>query len=318
MMEKNSKIYVAGHNGLAGSAIVRKLQKDGYTNLVYRSHAELDLRDGKAVEDFFELEKPEYVFDAAAKVGGIIANNTLPADFIYQNLAIQNNVIYACYKYKVKKLVFLGSSCIYPKDAPQPMKEDYLLTGPLEQTNIAYSVAKIAGIIMCQSFNKQYGTKFVSVMPCNTYGPNDHYDPQMAHVLPALIRRFFEAKTQNKPDVTLWGTGAPLREFIHVDDVADGSVFLMNNDNELDLFNLGTGEEITIKDLAELIQKVSGYKGELKWDTSKPNGMMRKVMDMSRLHATGWKAQIGLEEGVQEAYKWYAEHYDGVTGEKKS
>lgn len=316
MMEKTSKIYIAGHSGLAGSAIVRNLQKNSYTNLVYRSHAELDLRDGHAVEAFFEAEKPEYVFDAAAKVGGIIANSTLPADFIYQNLAIQNNVIYACYKYKVKKLVFLGSSCIYPKDALQPMKEEYLLSGPLEPTNIAYSVAKIAGVIMCQSFNKQYGTKFVSVMPCNTYGPNDHYDPQMAHVLPALIRRFFEAKTQNKPDVTLWGTGVPLREFIHVDDVASGSVFLMNNDNELDLFNLGTGEEITIKDLAELIKKISGYEGQLLWNPEKPDGMMRKVMDMSRLHAMGWKASIQLEEGIRGAYDWYAAHYDGVTGEK--
>jgi GDP-L-fucose synthase len=315
-MEKDSKIYIAGHSGLVGSAIVRNLQKSGYSNLVYRPHNDLNLRDSGAVEAFFEQEKPEYVFDAAAKVGGIIANNTLPADFIYENLVIQNNVLYAAYKSKVKKLVFLGSSCIYPKESPQPMKEEYLLSGPLEPTNKAYAIAKIAGVIMCQSFNKQYGTKFVSVMPSNTYGPNDHYDLQMAHVLPALIRRFFEAKTQNKNEVTLWGTGSPLREFIHVDDVANGCVFLMNNDGEFDLFNLGSGEEINIKDLAELIMKISGYEGALAWDTSKPNGTMRKVMDISRLKAMGWERHIGLEEGIREAYGWYATHYDGITGEK--
>ncbi len=315
-MEKNSKIYVAGHNGLVGSAIVRNLQKNGYTNLVYKSHKELDLADADAVNDFFQKEKPEYVFNAAAKVGGIVANSTLPADFIYQNLVIQNNVIYACYKFGVKKLVFLGSSCIYPKDCPQPMKEEYLLSGPLEPTNSAYAVAKIAGVTMCQSFNRQYGTKFVSVMPSNTYGPNDHYDLQMAHVLPALIRKFFEAKTQKKDEVILWGTGTPFREFIHVDDVADGCVFLMNNDGEFDLFNLGSGTEINIKDLAELIMKISGYEGKLVWDVSKPDGTMRKVMDMSRLHSMGWKHRIGLEEGIKSAYEWYAAHYDGVTGEK--
>lgn len=318
MMEKNSKIYVAGHNGLVGSAIVRNLQKNGYDNLVYKSHSELDLADADAVNDFFQKEKPEYVFDAAAKVGGIVANSTLPADFIYKNLVIQNNIIYASYKFGVKKLVFLGSSCIYPKDCIQPMKEEYLLSGPLEPTNTAYAVAKIAGVIMCQSFNKQYGTKFVSVMPSNTYGPNDHYDLQMAHVLPALIRKFFEAKTQKKNEVTLWGTGTPLREFIHVDDVAAGCVFLMNNDGEFDLFNLGSETEISIKNLAELIMKISGYEGKLVWDTSKPDGMMRKMMDMSRLHSMGWKHRIGLEEGIKSAYEWYASHYDGVTGDKIS
>ncbi len=316
MMDKNSKIYVAGHSGLVGSAIVRNLQKNGYTNLVYKSHNELDLADADAVNDFFQNEKPEYVFDAAAKVGGIVANSTLPADFIYKNLVIQNNIIYAAYKFGVKKLVFLGSSCIYPKDCPQPMKEEYLLSGPLEPTNTAYSVAKIAGVIMCQSFNKQYGTKFISVMPSNTYGPNDHYDLQMAHVLPALIRKFFEAKTQKKSEVTLWGTGTPLREFIHVDDVASGCVFLMDNDGEFDLFNLGSETEISIKDLAELIMKISGYEGKLVWDTSKPDGMMRKMMDMTRLHSMGWKHQIGLEEGIKSAYEWYATHYDGITGNK--
>jgi GDP-L-fucose synthase len=316
MINKASKVYIAGHSGLVGSAILRRLEKEGYSNLIYKSHADLDLSDTRAVEAFFEQEKPEYVFDAAAKVGGIIANSTLPADFIYENLVIQNNVIHACYKFGVKKLIFLGSSCIYPKDAPQPMKEEYLLTGPLEPTNIAYSVAKIAGVIMCQSFNHQYGTKFVSVMPCNTYGPNDHYDPQMAHVLPALIRRFFEAKTQRKPDITLWGTGVPLREFIHVDDVANGAIFLMNNDTEFDLFNLGTGEEISIKNLAELIQGVSGYEGRLLWDDKKPNGMMRKVMDMSRLYDLGWRPAITLEEGIKSAYAWYIAHYNGIDGQK--
>lgn len=316
MMDKNAKIYIAGHNGLVGSAIIRNLQKNGYSNLVFRSHAELDLHDPLAVEAFFEKERPEYVFNAAAKVGGIIANSTFPADFIYHNLAIQNSVIYTSYKFGVKKLIFLGSSCIYPKEVPQPMKEEYLLTGPLEPTNLAYAVAKIAGVTMCQSFNKQYGTKFISIMPCNTYGPNDHYDPQMAHALPAFIRRFFEATTQNKSDVTLWGTGVPLREFIHVDDLASGAVFLMNNESEFDLFNLGTGEEISIKDLAGLIKKTSGYKGNLLWDTGKPNGVMRKVMDMSRLYSMGWKPAISLEEGVKSAYEWYATHYDSVTGEK--
>ncbi len=315
-MEKNSKIYIVGHNGLVGSAIVRNLQRQGYTNLMFRSHKELDLRDSGAVEAFFEKEKPEYVFDAAAKVGGIVANDTLPADFIYENLAIQNSVIHACYKFKVKKLVFLGSSCIYPKDCPQPMKEEYLLTGLLEPTNKAYAVAKIAGVTMCQSYNKQYGTKFVSVMPSNTYGPNDHYDLQMAHVLPALIRRFFEAKTGKKEEVMLWGTGAPFREFIHVDDVADGCVFLMNHDSTYDLFNLGSGTEVTIKELAELIKNISGYEGKLSWDPSRPDGVMRKVMDMSRLHAMGWQHTIKLQDGLRTAYAWYATHYDGVTGEK--
>ena len=315
-MERDSRIYIAGHAGLVGSAIVRALQAGGYKNLITRSHAELDLRDGRAVETFFEKEKPEYVFDAAAKVGGIVANNTLPADFIYQNLAIQNNVIYSCYKFGVKKMVFLGSSCVYPKDAPQPMREEYLLTGPFEPTNKAYAVAKVAGITMCQSFNKQYGTKFVSVMPSNTYGPNDHYDLQMAHVLPAFIRKFFEAKTQKKEEVLNWGTGAPLREFIHVDDVASGCVFLMEHDAEYDLFNLGSEVEISIKELAELIKKISGYEGRLVWDAAKPDGMMRKVMNMDRLHSMGWKNKIGLEEGIRSAYEWYASHYDGITGEK--
>lgn len=315
-MGKNSKIYIAGHNGLVGSAIVRILEKNGYTNLIFRSHSELDLFDGRAVEDFFQKEKPEYVFDAAAKVGGIVANSTLPADFIYENLVIQNNIIGACHKFDVKKLIFLGSSCIYPKACPQPMKEEYLLSGPLEPTNIAYAVAKIAGVVMCQSFNRQYNTKFISVMPTNAYGPNDHYDLQMAHVLPALIRKFFEATAQKKDEVILWGTGTPLREFIHVDDIADGCVFLMNHDSEFDLFNLGSGVEISIKDLAELIMKISGYTGKLVWDSSKPNGVMRKVMDMSRLHSMGWKHRIGLEEGLKGAYKWYATHYDGATGEK--
>jgi len=314
MIEKNAKIYVAGASGLVGSAIVRNLQKNGYTNVVAKSHGELDLLDARAVEAFFETEKPEYVFDAAAKVGGIIANSTLPADFIYQNLIIQNNIIYSCYKFGVKKMIFLGSSCMYMKDCLEPMKEDSVLTGPPEPTNKEYAVAKIAGLTMCQAFNRQYGTKFITVVPSNTYGPNDHYDLKTAHVLPALIRKFFEAKTQGSPEVVLWGTGTPLREFIHVDDLADGCIFLLEHDLEFDVFNLGTQTEINIKDLAELIKKISGYEGKLVLDPSKPDGTMRRVMDMSRLRSIGWKAQIGLEEGIKSAYDWYASHYDGVTG----
>jgi len=316
MIEKNAKIYVAGHNGLVGSAIVRNLRKNGYTNLIYRSHQELDLLDARAVEAFFEAEKPEYVFDAAAKVGGIIANSTHPADFIYQNLIIQNNIIYSCYKFGVKKMIFLGSSCMYMKDCLEPMKEDSILTGAPEPTNKEYAVAKIAGLTMCQAFNEQYRTKFITAMPSNTYGPNDHYDLQAAHALPALVRKFFEAKTQNSPEVVLWGTGTPLREFIHVDDVAGGCIFLLENDSEFDIFNLGTQKEISIKDLAELIRKTSGYEGKLVLDPSKPDGTMRRVMDMSRLHSMGWKHTIELEDGIKDTYAWYASHYDGVSGER--
>lgn len=318
MIEKNAKIYVAGHSGLVGSAIVRGLQKSGYTNIIYKSHQELDLLDARAVDAFFEAEKPEYVFDAAAKVGGIVANSTLPAKFIYQNLIIQNNIIYSCYKFGVKKMVFLGSSCMYMRDCFEPMKEDSILAGPPEPTNKEYAVAKIAGLTMCQAFNKQYKTKFITAMPSNTYGPNDHYDLQTAHALPALVRKFFEAKTQNKPEVVLWGTGTPLREFIHVDDVAGGCIFLLENDSEFDVFNLGMQKEISIKDLAELIKKISGYEGKLVLDPSKPDGTMRRVMDMSRLHSMGWKASIQLEEGVADTYRWYANTHDGVTGIAKA
>ncbi|MBM3256800.1 MAG: GDP-L-fucose synthase [Candidatus Liptonbacteria bacterium] len=315
-MGKGAKIYVAGHRGLVGSAIMRLLQKEGYTNIVARSHEELDLTNTVAVGEFFKKEKPEYVFDAAAKVGGIYANSTFPADFIYENLAIQNNIIHASYEHTVKKLLFLSSSCTYPKDCPQPMKEEYLLTGVLEPTNKPYAVAKLAGVLTCQSYNKQYGTNFISVMPSNAYGPNDHYDLKNSHVLPAFIRKFFEAKTQGKKEVVLWGTGSPYREFIHVDDIAAGCLFLMNTDTQEDLFNLGTGVEISIKALAELIGKVSGYEGRLTWDTTKPDGVGRKLMDMSRMRSLGWKHAIELEEGVKDAYEWYAAHYDGVTGER--
>lgn len=302
-MEKHSKIYVAGHRGMVGSAIFRKLQKEGYTNIVTRTSKELDLRNQQAVEDFFQKEQPEYVFLAAAKVGGILANNTYRADFLYDNLMIQSNVIHAAYKYKVKKLLFLGSSCIYPKHAPQPMKEEYLLSGYLEPTNEPYAIAKITGIKMCEAYRDQYGCNFISAMPTNLYGPNDNYDLNNSHVLPALIRKFYEAKINKKPSVTIWGTGQPRREFMHADDLADACLFLMLNYNEKQFVNVGTGKDIAIAELAQLIKNIVGYEGEIVFDTSKPDGTPRKLLDLSYLHSLGWKHKIELEEGILLAYQ---------------
>jgi GDP-L-fucose synthase len=302
-MEKNSKIYVAGHRGLAGSAIVRKLKKEGFGNLLLRTSAELDLRDQGAIKDFFEKERPEYVFLAAAKVGGINANNSFPADFIYDNLCIQNNVIHQSYKNAVKKLLFLGSSCIYPKNSEQPIKEEYLLSGYLEPTNDAYAIAKIAGIKMCQAYDKQYGCNFISAMPTNLYGPGDNYDLKNSHVLPALLRKFHEATVNKEPTVTVWGTGRPRREFMHVDDLASACFFLMQNYNEPDIINIGTGKDISIGEMAEMIQKIAGYEGEIVFDTSMPDGTFRKLLDVSKLNGLGWEAQIGFEEGVRRTYE---------------
>jgi GDP-L-fucose synthase len=288
-MNLNAKIYIAGHRGMVGSAIVRCLQAQGYNNLIVRTSSELDLRNQQAVFDFFETEKPEYVFLAAAKVGGIMANNVYRADFLYENLQIQNNVIHAAYLNKVTNLMFLGSSCIYPKLAEQPLKEESLLTGLLEQTNEPYAIAKIAGIKMCESYRRQYGCNFVSVMPTNLYGPNDNYDLQNSHVLPAMIRKFHEAKTQNKPQVELWGTGAPLREFMHADDKA--------------FVNIGVGNDVTIKQLAETIKDIVGYDGTINWNADKPNGTPRKLMDVSKLHSLGWKHQYELFEGISNTYQ---------------
>lgn len=307
-MEKDSKIYLAGHRGLVGSALKRKLESKGYTNLIFRTHKELDLTNQQAVNEFFEQEKPEYVFLAAAKVGGILANSTYPAQFIYENLMIESNIIHAVYKYGVKKLLFLGSSCIYPKLAPQPLKEEYLLTGPLEETNEAYAIAKIAGIRLCKHYNQQYGTNFISVMPTNLYGPNDNFDLETSHVMPALIRKFHEAKVNNEPEVVVWGTGKPLREFMHVDDMADACVYLMENYDfsEIGEFvNIGVGEDVTINELVELIKDIVGFEGKIRYDTSKPDGTPRKLMDVSRLNGLGWKAKISLKDGIKEAYEWY-------------
>lgn len=302
-MEKQAKIYVAGHRGMVGSAIYRKLQALGYSNIISRTSKELDLRDQQAVKTFFETEKPDYVFLAAAKVGGILANNTFRADFIYENLAIQNNVIHFAHENKVKKLMFLGSSCIYPKLAPQPLNEDSLLTGTLEYTNEPYAIAKIAGIKMCESYRLQYGDQYISVMPTNLYGINDNYHPENSHVLPALIRRFHEAKVNQSPSVSIWGTGSPLREFMFADDLADACVFLMENYDELQFVNIGVGEDISIKDLALLIKEIVGYEGKLEFDSSKPDGTPRKLMDVSKLHALGWKHKTNLKEGIQLAYQ---------------
>ena len=300
-ISNSSKIFIAGHNGMVGSAILRNLQDKGFSNFVLKSSKELDLRDAKAVADFFEEEKPEFVFLAAAKVGGIVANNTYRADFLYENLMIQNNVIHEAYKNKVEKLLFLGSSCIYPKLAPQPLKEEYLLTGLLEPTNEPYAIAKIAGIKMCDAYRSQYGCNFISVMPTNLYGPNDNYDLQNSHVLPAMIRKFHEAKL-NGTSVELWGTGSPKREFLHADDMAEACVFLMENYNEPGLVNIGTGEDLSIKELAEMIQKITKFEGEIIWDHTKPDGTPRKLMDVSKLHTLGWKHKIALEEGITKVY----------------
>lgn len=302
-MEKNSKIYIAGHRGMVGSAILRKLEKEGFTNIITRGSTELDLRNQQAVTEFFDQEKPEYVFLAAAKVGGIIANNTYRADFLYENLMIQNNIIHNSYLNGVKKLMFLGSSCIYPKLAPQPLKEEYLLTGLLEETNEPYAIAKIAGIKMCDAYRAQYGCNYISVMPTNLYGYNDNYHPQNSHVLPALIRKFHEAKVNGSSKVVIWGTGSPFREFLFADDLADACFYLMETYNEPNLVNIGTGEDISIKDLALLIKKIIGFEGELEFDSSKPDGTPRKLMDVSKLHAAGWKHKIQLEDGIRLAYE---------------
>lgn len=302
-MEKDSKIYIAGHLGMVGSALLRRLQKEGFSNFVLRTSDELDLRNQQAVADFFAKEKPEYVFLAAAKVGGIIANNTYRADFLYDNLQIQNNVIHFSWKNGVKKLLFLGSSCIYPKLAPQPLKEEYLLTGLLEPTNEPYAIAKITGIKMCDAYRSQYGCNFISVMPTNLYGPNDNYDLNNSHVLPALLRKFHEAKVNKSAEVVVWGSGSPRREFLHADDMADACIFLMKNYNEPGLINIGVGEDISIKELAEMIKEITGYKGEIIFDISKPDGTVRKLMDISKLSNLGWKASISLLEGVEGVYK---------------
>lgn len=306
---KNALIYVAGHRGMVGSAIVRRLQKGGYTNLLFRTRQELDLLDQQAVFEFLHIQRPDYVFLAAARVGGILANNTYRADFIYENLTIQNNIIHGALKAGVKDLCFLGSSCIYPRDCPQPIKEEYLLTGPLEQTNEPYAIAKIAGIKLCESCNQQYGTRFVSVMPTNLYGPNDNYDLASSHVLPALIRKTHEAKMATQPDdkgrralLTIWGSGKPMREFLHVDDMADACVFLMEHDVSEGTFNIGTGVDVTIRRLAEIVMKVVGFDGQMDFDASKPDGTPRKVLDVSRMKRLGWEAKIPLQPGITETY----------------
>ena len=311
-MNKTSKIYVAGHKGLVGSAIVRRLENEGYENLVVRTSKELDLRDKDQVDQFFESEKPEYVFLAAAKVGGIVANNEYPADFIRDNLLIQTNIIDAAYRNDVAKLLFLGSTCIYPKFAQQPLKEEYLLTGELEPTNEPYAIAKIAGIKMCESYNRQYGTKYISVMPTNLYGPNDNFDLHTSHVLPALIRKFHEAKEGNIPHVEVWGTGSPKREFLYSDDLADACVYLMDNYEGNEIVNVGVGEDISIKELAQKVKEVVGYEGEIQFDTSKPDGTPRKLVDVTKLNSLGWKAGTSLDMGLKNAYQWFL---DNVTSE---
>ena len=331
-MEKTNRIFVAGHKGLVGSAITRRLQSEGYSNLVLRSHRELDLMRQAEVEAFFNAEKPDYVFLAAAKVGGILANNTYPSEFIYENLLIETNVIHHAYKAEVKKLLFLGSSCIYPRDCPQPIKEEYLLSGKLEPTNESYAIAKIAGIKMCQSYNRQYGTRFISVMPTNLYGPRDNFDLETSHVLPALIRKFHEAKIReaNLPEVTsglkrsapptssersersspvssvtIWGTGGPRREFLHVDDLADACVFLMNQYEESEIINIGVGKDISISELVELIRDIIGFKGAIRYDQTKPDGTPRKLLDVTKLQALGWQPKISLRQGIERTYRWY-------------
>jgi GDP-L-fucose synthase len=305
MMEKDSKIYIAGHRGLVGSAIWHRLETEGYNNLILKTSKELDLTRQIAVERFFKKEQPEYVFLAAAKVGGIYANSTYPAEFIYNNLTIQCNVIAAAYRFGVKKLLFLGSSCIYPRDCPQPMKEEYLLSGYLEPTNEPYAIAKIAGIKMCQSYNRQYGTNFISVMPTNLYGPGDNFDLKNSHVLPALIRKFHEAKLNKKESVEVWGTGTPRREFLYVEDLAEACVFLMENYNESVIINIGTGKDITIKELAETIKDIIEVESKIVWDTTKPNGMPRKLLDISKLTSLGWNAKTSLREGIKMTCEWY-------------
>jgi GDP-L-fucose synthase len=308
-MNKKDKIYIAGHRGMVGSAIVRKLQAEGFSNLLLRTSKELDLRNQQAVATFFATEKPDFVFMAAARVGGILANNTYRADFLYDNLMIQNNIVHEAHVNGVKKLLFLGSSCIYPKMAPQPLKEEYLLTGLLEHTNEPYAIAKIAGIKLCDAYRTQYGCNYISVMPTNLYGPNDNYDLNGSHVLPALIRKFHEAKINKEPSVVMWGTGTPMREFLHADDLADACYFLMQQYNDAGFVNIGVGEDITIKNLALLIKDIVGYTGNIEHDLSKPDGTPRKLMDVSKLHALGWKAKIDLRAGIEKAYLDFKENY---------
>ena len=304
-LDRTKKIYVAGHRGLVGSALIRRLEKDGFINIVTKTHGELDLTRQSDVEGFFAEEKPAYVILAAAKVGGIHANDTYPADFIMKNLQIECNVIDAAYKNGVEKLLFLGSSCIYPRECPQPIKEEYLLSGYLEKTNEAYALAKIAGLKMCAYYNQQYGTDYISVMPCNLYGINDNFSLENSHVLPALMRKFHEAKVKNEPTVTVWGSGKPLREFLNVDDLADACLYLMDHYSGNEFFNVGSGKEITILELAEMVKKVTGYQGKIVMDSSKPDGTPRKLTDISRLKAMGWKPKIDLEEGLKQTYEWY-------------
>lgn len=308
-MDKNARIFIAGHGGLVGSALLRRLEARGFGNFVLRTHRELDLENGEDVRRFFNEARPEYVFLAAAKVGGIYANNTYPANFIYNNLLIQVNVINSAYEAKARKLLFLGSSCIYPKLAPQPIREEHLLTGPLEPTNEPYAVAKIAGIKMCQAYNRQYGTDFISVMPTNLYGPGDNYDSMNSHVLPALIRRFHEAKVEGKPGVEAWGTGSPRREFMYSDDMADACIHLMEHYSGDEIVNIGTGEDITIRELTELVARAVGYGGEIRWDTSKPDGTPRKLLDVSKLHGLGFRHQTGLAEGIALAYQDFLKNF---------
>ena len=313
-MDKQAKIYVAGHRGLVGSAIVRELHRQGYENLVLRTSQELDLRQQSAVETFFAQEKPEYVILAAARVGGIQANNTYRAEFIYDNLMIEANIIHSAYLNQVEKLLFLGSSCIYPKMCPQPMREEYLLTGFLEPTNEPYAIAKIAGIKLCENYCRQYGVNFISAMPTNLYGINDNFDLANSHVLPALLRKFHEAKINNVSEVEVWGTGSALREFLYVDDLANACVFLLENYQGLDFVNVGTGEEVSIRELALIIKAVVGYEGELKFDTSKPDGTPRKLQDTSKLTSLGWQAQTSLKEGLEATYEWFKENYETIRG----
>lgn len=311
-MRKTDKIYVAGHRGMVGSAIVRKLEAEGFTNIVTRTSAELDLRNQQEVNEFFELEKPQFVFLAAAKVGGIVANNTYRAEFIYDNLLIEANIIHASYLSQVEKLLFLGSSCIYPKLAPQPLKEEYLLAGYLEETNQPYAIAKIAGIELCDAYRAQYGCNFISAMPTNLYGPNDNYDLEKSHVLPALMRKVITAKANNEPFIELWGTGTPKREFLHVNDLADACLFLMQEYNEGGFVNIGTGEDLTILELARLIQKIAGYQVEIRLDLTKPDGTPRKLMDVSKLASLGWKPAIALEDGIEQVYNSVRKEYDQI------
>lgn len=312
-MNKEDKIYIAGHKGMVGSSVLRKLKEKGFENFILRDSGQLDLRNQQAVNDFFAAEQPQYVFLAAAKVGGILANNTYRAEFIYDNMMIQSNIIHAAYVNRVKKLMFLGSSCIYPKMAPQPLKEEYLLTGLLEETNEPYAIAKIAGIKMCDAYRSQYGCNFISAMPTNLYGPNDNYDLQKSHVLPALIRKFHEAKINHQPTVTIWGSGKPKREFLHTDDLADAVYFLMQEYNESGLVNIGVGDDIEIGELALLIKDIVGYKGSIQQDVSKPDGTPRKLMDVGKINKLGWKAKIGLRQGIESVYREFAEKYSSIA-----